>query len=78
MIRAANSTKHGALAFAKPLSISELVKDVPFNKFDTSYDAKISEIFEAHDVDVVEEAFDIGDVVSTTIEVFTQLAGTRH
>ena len=52
----------GPLAFAKPLSISELVKDVPFNKFDTSYDAKISEIFEAHGVDIVEEAFDIGDV----------------
>ena len=52
----------GPLSFAKPLSVHELVKNVEFNKFDTSYDRKISEIFKKSNVTVEDNAFDIGEV----------------
>ena len=52
----------GPLSFAKPLSVYELVKDIEFNKFDTSYDRKINEIFKERKVAVEDSAFDIGEV----------------
>lgn len=52
----------GPLSFAKPLSVCELVKDIEFNKFDTSYDRKISQIFKENNVSIEDGAFDIGEV----------------
>ena len=52
----------GPLAFAKPLSVFELVKDIQFNKFDTSYDRRITEVFKSENVAIEDGAFDIGEV----------------
>jgi len=52
----------GPLSFAKPLGVFELVKDIEFNKFDTSYDRRVAEAFEASNVVVENGAFDIGEV----------------
>jgi len=52
----------GPLSFAKPLGVFELVKDIEFNKFDTSYDRRVAEAFEASNVAVENGAFDIGEV----------------
>lgn len=52
----------GPLSFAKPLSVFELVKDIQFNKFDTSYDRRISEVFKSKNVAIEDRAFDIGEV----------------
>lgn len=52
----------GPLAFAKPLGVFDLVKDIEFNKFDTSYDRQISEVFSANKVVIEDGAFDIGEV----------------
>ncbi|MEE2932100.1 MAG: phytanoyl-CoA dioxygenase family protein [Pseudomonadota bacterium] len=52
----------GPLSFAKPLSVFEFVKDIEFNKFDTSYDKKINEVFKKKNVAVEDSAFDIGEV----------------
>ena len=52
----------GPLSFAKPLDVFELVKDIEFNKFDTSYDRRVAEAFEASNVAIEDGAFDIGEV----------------
>ena len=52
----------GPLSFAKPLAVLELVKDIEFNKFDTSYDRQIAEVFKANNVAVEAGAFDLGEV----------------
>lgn len=52
----------GPLSFAKPLDVFELVKDIEFNKFDTSYDRRVAEAFEARNVAIEDGAFDIGEV----------------
>ena len=52
----------GPLAFAKPLSVFELVKNVEFNKFDTSYDRQISEIFNLNKVMIDNGPFAMGEV----------------
>ncbi len=52
----------GPLAFAKPLSVFELVKDIEFNKFDTSYDKQVAEAFEANGVNVEDGPFAVGEV----------------
>ncbi len=52
----------GPLAFAKPLSVFELVKNLHFNKFDTSYDKNVAQTFQANNVELENEAFDIGEV----------------
>ncbi len=52
----------GPLSFAKPLSVFELVKDIEFNKFDTSYDRRIAEVFKANDVVVEDGPFELGEV----------------
>jgi len=52
----------GPLSFAKPLKVFELVQNIPFNKFDTSYDRKISQIFAENQVLIDESAFDVGEV----------------
>ena len=52
----------GPLAFAKPLDVYKLVKDIKFNEFDTSYDKKISDIFKKKKISIVEEPFELGEV----------------
>ena len=52
----------GPLAFAKPLEVYKLVKDIEFNEFDTSYDRKIISVFKNKQVSIVEEPFDLGEV----------------
>ena len=52
----------GPLTFAKPLNVFELVKSIKFNKFDTSYDRQISQIFLENQVSIEESAFAIGEV----------------
>lgn len=52
----------GPLAFAKPLSVHQLVEDIEFNKFDTSYDKKIIEIFKYNDVSIENGPFELGEV----------------
>jgi ectoine hydroxylase-related dioxygenase (phytanoyl-CoA dioxygenase family) len=55
-------TLMGPLAFAKPLSIFELVRDIDFNKFDTSYDKQVAEAFHSNNVVVEDGAFAMGEV----------------
>jgi hypothetical protein len=55
-------TAMGPLAFAKPLSIFELVKDIHFNKFDTSYDQQIAAVFKSNNVTVEDSPFAMGEV----------------
>jgi hypothetical protein len=55
-------TAMGPLAFAKPLGIFELVKDIDFNKFDTSYDKQVTEAFKSNNVLVDDGPFAIGEV----------------
>ena len=52
----------GPLAFAKPLEVYKLVKDIKFNEFDTSYDKKISDVFKKKKISIVEEPFELGEV----------------
>ncbi len=52
----------GPLAFAKPLSVFELVKNIEFSKFDTSYDKKIGETFRSNNVEIEDGPFEIGEV----------------
>ena len=52
----------GPLAFAKPLSAFELVKDIDFNKFDTSYDRQVAEVFKLNNVAIEDGPFAMGEV----------------
>ena len=52
----------GPLSFAKPLSVFNLVKNINFNKNDTSYDKKVAEVFKANHVVIDSEPFEMGDV----------------
>ncbi len=52
----------GPLGFAKGLDVLEKVKDIPFNKFDVSYDKSISERFREHHIEVDMSPFDLGEV----------------
>jgi len=52
----------GPLAFAKPMGAYKLVEHIPFSKFDTSYDRKVSEAFREYDIAVDATPFDIGEV----------------
>ena len=52
----------GPLAFAKPIDVYKLVESIAFNKFDTSYDRHVTEVFRAHRVAVEDGPFDIGEV----------------
>jgi len=67
----------GPLAFAKPLSVFELVKNIEFNKFDTSYDRQITEVFTANNVAIDCGAFDIGEVSFHHNLSFHTAAGNR-
>ena len=52
----------GPLAFAKPLNVYDLVKHIEFNKFDTSYDKKISQTFESNNISIEKSSFEIGEI----------------
>ncbi len=52
----------GPLSFAKPLGVSELVKHIEFNKFDTSYDRRVTEVFKRRNITIENGGFEIGEV----------------
>ncbi|MDJ0863685.1 MAG: phytanoyl-CoA dioxygenase family protein [Gammaproteobacteria bacterium] len=52
----------GPLAFAMPIETYKLVESLSFNKFDTSYDRKVGDLFRAHNVAVEEGPFALGEV----------------
>lgn len=52
----------GPLAFAKPINTYKLVSNLTFDKFNISYDKAVSECFKKNNVDVDDEAFEIGEV----------------
>ena len=54
-------TAMGPLSFAKPLNVFNLVKNINFDKNDTSYDKKITEVFKANHVAIDSEPFKIGE-----------------
>ena len=56
------SAEMGPLAFAKPLSVFELVKNINFNKFDTSYDKQITKAFQSNNVLIEDGPFEMGEV----------------
>jgi len=51
----------GPLSFAKPLSVFNLVKNINFNKNDTSYDKKVTEVFKANQVAIDSKPFEMGE-----------------
>jgi len=51
----------GPLSFAKPINAFKLVKNINFNKNDTSYDKKVSEVFKVNHVAIDSEPFKIGE-----------------
>ena len=52
----------GPLAFACPITAWELVREVPFSKFDTSYDRTVNETFLRHGIHVEDDGFELGEV----------------
>lgn len=52
----------GPLAFAGPIDAYKLVDPIEFNKFDTSYDRKVAELFRVHNVAVEDGPFEPGEV----------------
>ena len=67
----------GPLAFAKPLKVFELVKDIEFNKFDTSYDKQIAEVFRSNNVAIEDGPFAMGEVSFHHNQSFHTAAGNR-
>ena len=52
----------GPLSFAKPLDAYKLVQNIKFNKFNTSYDRKVSDIFKSNLVSIENSSFDMGEI----------------
>jgi hypothetical protein len=52
----------GPLAFAYPIATYKLVESVAFNKFDTSYDRQVMDIFRRHRVAIEDGPFEIGEI----------------
>jgi hypothetical protein len=52
----------GPLGFAKGMDVVQLVKDIPFNKFDTSYDRQISNRLREEKIEVDLSPFDLGEI----------------
>jgi hypothetical protein len=67
----------GPLTFAKPLNIFELVKNISFNKYDTSYDKKVAETFEKNNVEIDSEPFAMGEASFHHNLSFHTAAGNR-
>ncbi len=51
----------GPLSFAKPLNVFNLVKNITFNKNDTSYDKNVTRIFKENNVAVDNKPFEMGE-----------------
>ena len=58
----ATPSSMGPLGFAKGIELVKLVQDIPFNKFDSSYDRQIIERFRDHNVQVYEAPFELGEI----------------
>jgi hypothetical protein len=67
----------GPLAFAKPLSVFELVKDIEFNKFNTSYDKQVAEAFLSNNIAIEDGSFAMGEVSFHHNRCFHTAAGNR-
>ncbi len=52
----------GPLGFAKGIDVVELVQDIPFNKFDTSYDRRVNARLRDRDIEVDLSPFELGEV----------------
>ena len=52
----------GPLGFARGMAVVELVEDIPFSKFDTSYDRKVNARLREHDIEVDISPFELGEV----------------
>ncbi|MFK7735420.1 MAG: phytanoyl-CoA dioxygenase family protein [Pirellulaceae bacterium] len=52
----------GPLGFAKSMDVVKLVEDIPFNKFDSSYDQRVNERLRDHGIEVDLSPFDLGEV----------------
>ncbi len=52
----------GPLAFAAAMETYKLVKNLPFSKFDASYDKQLTKIFSENEVPIDDSAFDLGEV----------------
>jgi ectoine hydroxylase-related dioxygenase (phytanoyl-CoA dioxygenase family) len=52
----------GPLGFAKAMDVVELVQDIPFNKFDTSYDRQVEARLRDHDIEVDLSPFELGEI----------------
>ena len=52
----------GPLAFAKPLEIFSFLKQIKFNKHDTTYDRAIIDTLKSKNIEVDDTAFSIGEV----------------
>lgn len=52
----------GPLGFAKSLEVVKLVEDIPFNKFDSSYDRRVNERLREQNIEVDLTPFDLGEV----------------
>ena len=66
----------GPLSFAKPLDVFELVRDVEFNKFDTSYDRRITDVFKDNNVAVEDVDLKLGEMFFIIIVVSIQQLAT--
>ena len=71
------SVEMGPLSFAKPLGVFELVKNIEFNRFDTSYDRRVAEVFRVNNVAFEDGAFDIGEVSFHHNRSFHTAGGNR-
>jgi hypothetical protein len=52
----------GPLAFAAGMETYKLVNNLPFNKFDASYDMQLNEIFLENKIPIHDSAFDLGEI----------------
>ena len=52
----------GPLGFAVGMETYKLVEDMPFNKFDVSYDQELGKAFEQNNIPVDDSAFDLGEI----------------
>ncbi len=52
----------GPLCFAKGMNVYKLVQEVPFNKFDTSYDRTIIQILRKNMIEIDDSPFELGEV----------------
>ena len=52
----------GPLAFAKSIDAYRLVEDIPFNKFDASYDRRVNETFQKYKMLMEDGAFELGEI----------------